>query len=126
MEIYRTNGTLNIRGVGELSAANARSFRNAVCARLAPELKHIEIDLSQTRLVDSCGLGALISISKAANHRNRHRDVALRLVNPQPPVQQLFELTGMHRLFEIVCRFGEPDPSARRAAPLIPDPPALP
>ena len=108
MEIRRTNGTLIVRGVRELSAANARVFRNAVCAWLAPELKDIEIDLSQTGVVDSCGLGALISVSKAANRQNHHGAVVLRLLNPQPPVQQVFELTRLHRLFEIVRKDREP------------------
>jgi len=30
----------------------------------------------------------------------------LRLLNLQPPVQQMFELTRMHHLFEIVSRNG--------------------
>jgi anti-anti-sigma regulatory factor len=32
--------------------------------------------------------------------------VNFRLLNPQPPVQQIFELTRMHHLFEIVQRSG--------------------
>ena len=93
---------MNVSGVRELSAANARWFRNEVCARLAPGLKSIEIDLSQTGLVDSCGLGALVSLHKAANDQNRNGGVAVRLLNPLPPVQQVFELTRMHHLFEII------------------------
>jgi anti-sigma B factor antagonist len=60
----------------------------------------IEIDLSQTRFVDSSGLGALFALYKAAN--NGQAGVTLRLVNPRPPIQQLFELTQLHKLFEIV------------------------
>lgn len=106
MEIQRQNGTLNVSGVRELSAANARLFRNEVCARLAPELHHVDIDLSQTGLVDSCGLGALVSLYKAANDQSNNGGVTVRLINPQPPVQQVFELTRMHRLFEIVAARG--------------------
>lgn len=102
MEIQRQNGTLNVCGVRELSAANARTFRNEVCAHLAPELKQINIDLSQTGLVDSCGLGALVSLRKAANEQNRNGGVNVRLLHPLPPVQQMFELTRIHQLFEIV------------------------
>ena len=107
MEIQRQNGTLNINGLRELSAANARSFRNEVCAVLAPELKSIDIDMSQASIVDSCGLGALVSLYKAANEQNRNGGVTVRLLNPQPPVQQVFELTRMHHLFEIVQKNGE-------------------
>jgi anti-sigma B factor antagonist len=114
MEIQRYNGTLSVHAVRELSAANARSFRNEVCAMLAPELESIEIDLEQTTMVDSCGLGALVSLYRAALQRNRNGGVRIRLLNPQPPVQQLFELTRLHHLFEIVPPAGGavPGPAA--------------
>jgi len=102
MELQRYNCTLSVHAVRELSAANARAFRNEVCAALVPELKRIEIDLAQTSVVDSCGLGALVSVHRAANERNNNGGVLIRLLNPQPPVQQLFELTRMHHVFEIV------------------------
>jgi anti-sigma B factor antagonist len=102
MEIQRRNGTLSINGLRELSAVNARSFRTGVMAGLAPELKAIDIDLSNAGLVDSCGLGALVSLYKATNDCNPSGSITVRLLHPQPPVQQLFELTRMHHLFEIV------------------------
>ncbi len=107
MEIQRQNGTLTVNGVGELSAANARFFRNEICAMLVPELARIEIDLSQTSFVDSSGLGALVSVYKAANEHRRPGGVRMRLLNPPPAVQQVFELTRMHHLFEIVPGEGE-------------------
>jgi len=65
---------------------------------LADRLKNIEIDLSQTMFLDSCGLGALISLHKTACTRSG----AVRLLNTTPPVQQILELTRLHRVFEIV------------------------
>ena len=102
MDIQRQNGTLHISGVRDLSMANARSFRNEVRARLAPDLHFLDIDLSHTSLVDSSGLGALVSLYKAANDLNCNGGVTIRLINPQPQVQQVIELTRMHLLFEIV------------------------
>ncbi len=107
MEIHRHNGTLTVNGVGELSAVNARFFRNEICERLDPELERIEIDLSETSFVDSSGLGALVSVYKAAHERSRHGGVRMRLLSAAPPVRQLFELTRMHHLFEIVSSDGE-------------------
>ena len=109
MEIQRHNGTLSITDVRELSATNARSFRNEISAVLTSAVESIEIDLSQTRFVDSSGLGALMLIYHAANERQRDGSVTIRLLNPLPPVQQMFELTRMHRLFEIVSQNGQPD-----------------
>src|SRR5687768_24376 len=95
----QTNGeTLSILGLKELAAANSNSFRDQVRASLTDSHKDIEIDLSQTMFVDSCGLGALISLHKTTCNRNG----TVRLLNPTPPVQQILELTRMHRIFEIV------------------------
>jgi anti-sigma B factor antagonist len=97
----QTNGeTLTITGIKELGASNANSFRDHVKSALTDTQKIIEIDLSQTMFVDSCGLGALISLHKVACTRNGQ----VRLLNPTSPVQQILELTRMHRIFEIVKR----------------------
>ena len=101
METHRSNGTLSVSDVRELSAANSGSFRDEVCALLAPELKNIEIDLSQTSLVDSCGLGALVSVHNAAKGHDGNGGVRMRLLNPSPSVQQVLELTRLHQFFEI-------------------------
>ena|SRR6266542_3295896 len=115
MEIQRQNGTLAVNGVGELSAVTARFFRNEICAMLVPELERIEIDLSETSFVDSSGLGALVTVFKAANEQGRRGGVRMRLLNPPPPVRQVFELTRIHHLFEIVV--GESESVAESAMP---------
>ncbi|MEO5803098.1 MAG: STAS domain-containing protein [Verrucomicrobiota bacterium] len=92
--------TLTISGMKELGASNANSFRDHTRASLTDAQTVIEIDLSQTMFVDSCGLGALISLHKLACTRNGQ----VRLLNPTPPVQQILELTRMHRIFDIVKR----------------------
>lgn len=102
MKIQQREETLNVSHIEELGAANSTAFRDEVRAALPASLKTIEIDLSQTKFVDSCGLGALISLYKSVNSHNG--GVTVRLVNPTPPVLQLFELTRMHRIFEIAQR----------------------
>lgn len=102
MEIQSQNGTLRVRGLRDLSAANAHAFREKIGAALAPDLKHIEIDLSATAFVDCGGVGALVSVYQTANEKNRNGGVILRLLNPPPPVRQMFELTRLHQMFEIV------------------------
>ena len=90
--------TLSIGGLKELSAANATLFRDQVRSAMSDSLRNIQIDLSQAMFLDSCGLGALISLHKTACSRRG----LVRLVNPASPVQQILELTRMHRIFEIV------------------------
>src|SRR5258708_6819204 len=98
MKVQTEGETLNITGVKELGAANSQSFRDQVRSAMTDVHRNIEIDLSQTMFVDSCGLGALISLHKATCSRRG----TVRLLNPTPPVQQILELTRMHRIFDIV------------------------
>ena len=100
MKIRIEGETLCVSEVNELGAANSNSFRDEARAALTDRQRNIEIDLSRTSFLDSCGLGALISLHKTACSRNG----LVRLLNPAPPVQQLLDLTRMHRIFEIVRR----------------------
>src|SRR4051794_33989063 len=94
-----TNGdTVCVSSVMRLGEANARDFREWVLAELQQGFKSITVDLSQTTFIDSSGLGALVSLHKAAAGRHG----TLCLLNPQPPVQQILALTRLDRLFQIV------------------------
>jgi len=97
MKVHIQGDTLSITGIKELGAANSQAFRDQVRAALTDKQKNIEIDLSQTMFIDSCGLGALISLHKTACSRNG----VVRLRNATPPVEQILELTRMHRIFDI-------------------------
>ena len=98
IKVHICGDTLNIEGIKELSAANANTFRDQVRGALSERLKNIDVDMSQSMFLDSCGLGALISLHKTACTRGG----TVRLLNPTPPVQQILELTRLHRVFEIV------------------------
>ncbi len=58
---------------------------------------NLVIDLTAVRFVDSSGLGALVSGFKNASAR----DGSLKLCCLQPQVRSMFELTRLHRVFEI-------------------------
>jgi anti-sigma B factor antagonist len=100
MKIHDSGDILTVTNIKELAAGNAEAFRDEVRGALASDIKAIEIDLSDTDFIDSCGLGALISLYKSVNDGNE--TVPVRLLNPTSSVQQLFELTRLHRVFEIV------------------------
>src|ERR1051325_433031 len=99
MNIQLHDDTLRISGMKELAAANAQALVEQVCATWPSRLHAIEIDLSETGYVDSCGVGALVSLLKTA--RNHNGGVSIRLLHPTRPVEQIFELTRLHRVFEI-------------------------
>jgi anti-sigma B factor antagonist len=98
MKMQIQGDTLRISEVKELDVVHSNDFRNQARAALTAAQKNIEIDLSQTLLLDSCGLGTLISLHKTTSNRQG----AVRLLNPAPGVRQILELTRMHRIFEIV------------------------
>jgi anti-sigma B factor antagonist len=104
LKLELRDGTLSVAGIRELDAENSESFREQVCSAIPERVRHIEVDLSHTRYVDSCGLGALISLRNAA----RSRDGTVRLLNPSPRVRLLFNVTRMQRLFEIVQSPADP------------------
>jgi anti-sigma B factor antagonist len=97
MKIEADGDILRISEVTQLGAANANSFRDEARSAMTEGQKNIEIDLSQTTFIDSCGLGALIALHKTACARKGH----VRLLHPQPPVLQILELTRMHNIFQI-------------------------
>src|SRR5438876_3189919 len=88
---------LTVGGVEELTAANQELFRKQICTALNGHTT-IEIDLSRTTFMDCTGLGALIALRKLARARNG----GVRLVNPTPTVQRLFDVLHAGELFEIV------------------------
>jgi anti-sigma B factor antagonist len=101
MKIENVGQSLLISDIVELTAVNSGAFRDEVRALLSSDTGVIEIDLSETRFMDSSGLGALFALYRAASQGS---GIIMRLLNPKPEVQQLLELTQMQQLFEIVQR----------------------
>jgi len=90
--------TLLVTDLLELVAPNASQTRDAVRAAITPACRQLDIDLARMTFLDSSGLGALLSLHKTlALQQGR-----VRLLNPSPTVQQILELTRLHRVFEIV------------------------
>ena len=98
MKIEVRGDTIQISEVEELGAASAGTFRDSARAALKNGHRNIDIDLSRTVFIDSCGLGALISLQKTA----AKAEGRVRLLNPQPSVQQILDLTRMERIFDII------------------------
>jgi anti-sigma B factor antagonist len=98
MKMESRGDALRISSIVQLSEANAKAFRDWIQEALEHGHRNIEVDLSQTSFVDSSGLGALIALHKTAAGRKGK----LLLLNPQPPVQQIIELTRLDRIFQVV------------------------
>jgi anti-sigma B factor antagonist len=80
---------LDAHNSGELKAQMLKLFEEGKI--------NLIVDLQAVRFVDSSGLGALVSGFKNASSRNG----SLKLSGLQLQVKSMFELTRLHRVFEI-------------------------
>lgn len=83
---------------GELDIYTVGRFRDDIQG-LDPASSRIIIDLSDVTLVDSSGLGALVSLL----NRSREGDGQLGLICPQRRLRRVFEIAGLRKAFT----FGE-------------------
>ena len=79
---------------GELDIYTVPGFRQDV-ERFDPSETQLVIDLSEVTLLDSSGLGALVSLL----NRARGGQGRLGLVCPHNHLRRVFEITGLRRAF---------------------------
>ena len=80
---------LDAHNSGELKVVMQKLFEDGKLSLL--------VDLKNVRFIDSSGLGALVSGFKNATANQG----TLKLSSLQPQVKSMFELTRLHRVFEI-------------------------
>lgn len=79
-----------------LDASVAPQFKTEMTAMINAGAKHIVLDMAEVRMIDSSGLGTLVSILKLLNGQGT---IVIRAVTPS--VLGLFKLTRMDRVFTI-------------------------
>ncbi len=80
-----------------LDAHNSGELKSQMLRLFEEGKSNLIVDLADVRFVDSSGLGALVSGFKNASSRNG----SLKLTGLQMQVKSMFELTRLHRVFEI-------------------------
>lgn len=86
-----------------LDAHNSPELKTALLQQFDAEKKNVIVDLNEVRFIDSSGLGVLVSGFKNASARNG----ALILCSLQQQVKSMFELTRLHRVFDIYATVEE-------------------
>ena len=89
-------GAIAIIRSENLDAGNVKEFKEQIGSALSVH-PTVLIDMTALGFVDSSGLGALLSCLRTMNNKNGQ----LRLFGMAKPVQALFELVRMHRIFSI-------------------------
>jgi anti-sigma B factor antagonist len=97
MTIEEKDGIWVVVTEERLDALEAPKVKDAV-KKLAEEGKlKILIDMGKTRFIDSAGCGSLVaSLRTIAKNKGD-----MKISRPSAQVQTLFELTRLHRIFEI-------------------------
>jgi anti-sigma B factor antagonist len=86
-----------------LDAHNSGDLKSEMQKIFEEGSKNILVDLKDVRFIDSSGLGALVSgFKNAISHQGN-----LKLSALQPQVKSMFELTRLHRVFEIFASTSE-------------------
>jgi len=89
------HGTASVIALsGELDIYTVPAFRSALDVH-DPLRSRLIVDLSEVTLLDSSGLGSLVSIL----NRTREGQGQLGLVCPQRQIRRVFEITGLRRAF---------------------------
>ena len=83
-----------------LDASNAKEFKKNI-EPLLDQYKEIVLNLRGIEFIASLGIGAFLSSLRDLNARGGNRGGNLRLCGVTKPVSALFELVGMHMVFDI-------------------------
>lgn len=96
-----------------LDAHNSPELKVAILQQFDTDKTNLIIDLNEVRFIDSSGLGVLVSGFKNASARNG----VLLLCAMQPQVKSMFELTRLHRVFDIFATSDEALTSLNNVTP---------
>jgi len=99
------NGNVMVVVVKEerLDAHNSDHLKQELGRLFEEGRTSVVVDLKEVRFIDSSGLGALVSGFKNASAKQ----AALKLSSLQSQVKSMFELTRLHRVFDIYTTIDE-------------------
>jgi anti-sigma B factor antagonist len=80
-----------------LDASLAPTFKTEMSAIIQAGARQIVLDLSEVKMVDSSGLGTMVSLLKSMNGQG-----SISVRGATPSVLGLFKLTRMDRVFNVI------------------------
>ncbi|MFM8331374.1 MAG: STAS domain-containing protein [Candidatus Methylumidiphilus sp.] len=101
-----------------LDAHISQEFKDCLLRALEGSARAVVVDLSDVHFVDSSGLGALLAGHKNAGLRNGR----FALSGVQERVQAMFELTRLHRVFDLYPTAADALHSGAGGTPHEPEP----
>lgn len=86
-----------------MDAHNSDALKSELAKLFDAGKSLVVVDMKEVRFIDSSGLGALVSGFKNASSRQ----ASLKLSGLQSQVKSMFELTRLHRVFDIYSTVDE-------------------
>lgn len=97
VEIKKINNVALLQVSGSLDADSVPQFKKTVLSAVESGSVLLVVDATKLEFIDSMGLGCLISLLR----RVRTHKGDLKVAGLSPEVKQIFEMTRLHRLFDI-------------------------
>lgn len=82
---------------GRLDASSGKDIKEKVSALAKEKRVNLVIDIGAVDFIDSSGLGSLVASLRSVNKLGGD----IKIASLQDPVRAIFELTRLHRIFEI-------------------------
>jgi anti-sigma B factor antagonist len=95
LETVRSEHEITVRCSGRITSNTSAQLQTTV-RNLLPETKTLILDLTDVAHMDSSGLGALVGLYVSA----RRQRCALKLINLNQRLQDLFRVTKLAAVFE--------------------------
>ncbi|MBD3422117.1 MAG: STAS domain-containing protein [Chitinivibrionales bacterium] len=105
MNIDREADSTSIKLPELFNAAKVKEFNNIAKGALAQGCKELRVDFVDTAFIDSSGIGSLVALAKELKMKQGE----LVLSNLCGDIQELFEDTGLDRIFTIQTDNGRQD-----------------
>jgi len=93
----KMDGVNALRLEGRLDASSAKDLKEKVGALVQEKRLNLVIDMAAIDFIDSSGLGSLVSSLRSVNKLGGN----IKIASLQDHVRAIFELTRLHRIFEI-------------------------
>lgn len=93
-EIRQDAGVTILNLSGEIDVGCASHFRKTIMNLIEQDAERLLVNLSDVIYIDSAGLSVLIAAHRKAQKENRK----FGLCNPQQPVRQVFNITGVNKV----------------------------
>jgi anti-sigma B factor antagonist len=99
MEIFedRVNNIDVLKLKGRLEASASKTIKDRISTLAKQNRVNLVIDMSDVDFIDSSGLGSLVSCLRSVNKSGGD----IKITSLQDHVRAIFELTRLHRIFQI-------------------------